>query len=296
MANGFQALSKKIPEANQAVAEQAKAAREILLRKQVADTQPTRQNVSRIAQAAAPQAVTQMAQPTLEAATKTQQQLGAIGGEDIRRQEFDAGVEAQRQELGMQEYLSTRELAGERNLAGERTALRKRLTTQEINSAKLVSSIGIEMDNKLLSLDLAQREQLAALGNDVKGKILDSRIMFDRDEMGRRFTNERQLSDFAILSAQNEQDFQSKMLKIQQGYKKKAILYEILVNRMQEVLRRGWLTKEQGLDQALKEDITRTVAAMKREIERNATNARRNAMYTQGVVTVAAAVITGGLA
>lgn len=293
MPNMLQNIGKQIPSTNKAAAEQAKAAQEILLRKQLGEFKPGTQPITRIAQAAAPQIVQAQATPTLQAAQQTQEQLSGLGQEALRQQEFTQGVDATRAEMGIQRYLATRELGVERDLANRETAARKRLTQQEIESTNRVQSIGMEVDNKLLSLDLNQREELNKIGNDVKGKILDARLAFENDELGRKFSNDRQLADFAAISAKNELEFKDRMLVMQQGYRKKAALLDICARKIREAIKRGYLTEQQKLDQNMTQMLVELEARAKEESAKAAAKARNNMMITQGIFTVGGAIVGG---
>jgi len=285
-------LANKVPETNERLAKQKKAANEILMQRAVGGAQVAPQaNVSRVAQEAAPQAIQQQAAITQQQTAQTQQDLGRIAEAGIQQQGFNQQVQAQQAETAQREELAGAQRQQERTLAGETVASQKRITDEEVQTAERLQRYGIDQDNTLLNVDLETRQQLERIGRDVKEKLFDSRLRFQRDEAGRKFSNERQLADFTLMTAQNKQEFDMKMLKMRQEYKKEEVMTGMLRQKITEAIERGWLTQEQKLDHDMLRELKEIDAELKRREQKAKAKAANGMMIAQGLGTVAGAAI-----
>ncbi len=237
-----------------------------------------------------------------------QQAAGAqkeLSAGDIQQAEssLSSQVEAQKLVQAKQAQADAGDINNAANLAKttlqrEGNAADQDLTDQEIASKERLQKMGIETDNTLGFLDRSQREALASLGSDVKEKIYDSRLQFDRDEVGRKFTNERQLADYAIASSKSEEQLMRRLTAIKNAARTESLILDQAEKTLMRGIGRAAETRQGVLDRASRErlvqmKIAAEKAAAKKKAKRNATSS-----IIVGAATIAGAVIgaayTGG--
>jgi hypothetical protein len=289
-------LADAVPVLNQRAAKQAQANRAVALQSQVgqAQVQPG-VSATRAAQVTAPQAVGQQAQVQTAGNEQTQQQLGQVANVALQTKATATESNLAAQEQDQRERLAAQENTQKLQLARADIAMRKKVTGKEMETARRLQTMGIELDNKLQIATIRQREQLNRLGGDVKDKILDSRLKFERDDMGRKFTNERQLADYNLANAKTEQEFNEKMREIQQQQERKLQLLEVVEKKMRQELEQSWQFSEQTLDNQSKARMVQALADMKERIRKEQAKARNNAAMWQAGGTIAGAVVGGAV-
>lgn len=220
----------------------------------------------RQAQAMAPLAVQAVAQPGLaarEAGLATQQALGqqalqVQAGQQQRTQDLTA--------IGQAETLQAQARTVKSQESAADRATRKALTDAELQQAQRLQRMGIATDARVGFLTNKQREDLAKLGRDVKTRLNDERLQFERDEGGRRFANDRQLWDYTIASAKSDEALQDRMQSMTQAYQRKAKMLEVAMNTINAELDRQYARAEQNKDQA----TMARLAEMKRKVKEQA--------------------------
>jgi len=283
-------IGKQAPGVNQRAAKQQQAAQQIM-NQQALGQAPGQGNIVRTAQQAAPQLMANQGMTGVAATQQTTKDLSQVGGMAMQQQRADAQDRKRRTRLGINEDLATQQSRQERSLSGEVTAQRKRLTQQEADSARMLQSVGIDQDNRLLNVSLEQRQHLAGLGRDIKEKILDSRLRFESDELGRKFTNERQMMDYTVSNAKTEQEFTLRTQKMQQIHRRKIAVLEHASQQLLETINRGWLSDQQKLDQDSREKLVQMKIKMDKQIQREKARSANNMLMAEG-----AGMIIGGIA
>lgn len=286
----IQALQSRMPIMNEEAAAKIQAGKGFAVQ-QAAQAIPQGANAARAAQSLSPQIASQAGTAQLQQNAQAQQQAMQTGqmALDITGQEAQQGLA--KQELAQQQQLEQQRLQQQGALAREELSSKKTLSNEEIASAKRLSNIGLETDNRVSFLSRKQKEDLSKLGLDVKQKIYDNRIRFERDELGRKFSNERQMADYAIASAKNEQDLRNKMQIMQQIMQKELYMMEQASNKVNIALERGYLDDKRKLDQEQKRKLYDMKKKMDGEIRKKKAN---NAMIVNGL-TAAGAVFFGGV-
>jgi len=289
-------IAQQIPEINSRASEAAKSAMGMQAgaKTMQAAAQPGA-DIRQVAQQTAAQTTRAAGAADVQAQRASQKQLQQVGqlGVDQLRKTTAA-------QLQQQEQLQTQQLAAESR------RLNLNITTQEIASTRAITkadrvmseklaNMGIERDNSIQFATLRQREQLAALGRNVKSNILDSRLNFERDEMGRKFTNDRQLEDAAILSATSENELRSRMDIIERTHKRKSQLNQLAHKAATDVLRRGYMREKGDLDHKQLLRLGKIAHEAKKKMQREASAKKaRYAKYSAALkVGVAAAIIVG---
>lgn len=142
-------------------------------------------------------------------------------------------------------------------------------------------------EDKLFTLD-------RTLGNE----IYTQNMQFQEDELGRAILNDRQLADYALVSAKSEEDWLNFEQTMTQLSKKKMQILDAAYKRIQQALTQEWQIGEQGMDQEHRKSLTLAAAELKRKIkEEQAKASNRASMFSAGGMlfgVAAAAAITVG--
>ena len=244
------ALSKAVPGLNEQAQQRAQAAANVQLQQQLGSA-PRQTPVKAGSQQGAAAQMTQMGKIAAQTQANQQQQQAAIGQQALQQQQAQGAMQLQQRGIQQREQLAGEQQQQRIKLSDQEIASRKRLTNESLASAQRVQQMGLEYDNKLSLLSERQIRDLSRIGRDVKQKIFDSRMSFDRDEMGRKFSNERQLADYAIMTARSEEDLSNKMQQMQQQSQRKVQMMEVgykkIINEMkrQEKMSEGQKNFEQ---------------------------------------------------
>jgi hypothetical protein len=169
---------------------------------------------------------------------------------------------------------------------------------QEIEAANALQTFGIDQDNSLQMATIQQRKDLQRLGNDVKDKLVDSRLRFEKDEMGRKFTNERQLSDYILSNARTQQEFEAETRALQKQTDQYILTLDMMENKISQALKQGYVKEKGDMDRALGIELARMKQELQRKKQQEIAKKRNNAAAWQAAGTivggVAGAVLTGG--
>lgn len=286
----IQQLMANVPVLNEEANARLKAAQQLQLQ-QLAKSTPTAQGGVRAAQAAAPVATQQLGQAQLQQQQQAAQTSAALAEQGLKEQAQTAQSELAAQELGQKVAQSTQELSQNVALAAEEEASKNRLSTQEIAVNKRLSDMGIDVDNNISFLSNKQRQDLSRLGVDVKQKIFDARLQFDRDEAGRKFSNERQLEDWTIATAKSQQELQQKLQLMEQVNQRELLVLEAANAKIAQALENGYLDNKRKLDQASMIKLAEMKQKMERDIQKKQAKAANQRLIVGGLITGAGAAM-----
>lgn len=164
----------------------------------------------------------------------------------------------------------------------------KQLQQNEIESQKRMLGSKLEFDDKVSFMTRKQREDLASLGNYVKQQVYDSRLAFENDELGRRFSNSRQLADYAVASFKSEIQLRDQMREMEQAATKNLMVLEhahkLITQKMEMEFQRAEKTKDYAMLRKLQE--------YKRSIEEKAAREKAKSAAISNFI-VGAATIAG---
>lgn len=291
MAIDFNAIASAMPGMNEETASRQKAARDILLQKQLGAL-PTQVNEQAASSQLATQAAAQTGQAALEQQKVAQQQGLQLQGAAAQQEDAAAKLALQRQ--GATHDVSLQNLKQLRSEEAQLNDLesRKRVQEHEISAEDELQKYGIEKDNSLQMATIQQRRDLANLGRSVKEQLLDSRLTFMKDEAGRKFSNERQLRDYTIANARTNQEFASEMTKMQQDTDRYLLTLDTANKKVAQVLQQGYIHEKGDLDRA---SLTK-LAELKRLNDKKIRDKQRDANNTRqivgGLITVASVLAT----
>jgi len=290
MSNGLKGMAAQAPALNEAAAKRQREAQRIQLTQQLAQA-PQGMSATRAAQAAAP-AVTQAAAGTrLQAGQATANQLGRIAQAGLQQKAVKDQGQLAREQMTQQEQQQTAGLQTQQQIQDAEQQQRSQLTDQELQQQDRLRKMGYDTDSTISFLSQKQREDLAKLGGDIKANLFDSRLSFERDEQGRKFSNMRQLMDWELSNFESQQEHLDKMQDIQLQYDRKAkmlgLLHDNLANQMKRKFGDEW-QRERHASVAYMKDLMRKLKSYE---QLTATEAANHKMMIEGgskVVTTAA--------
>jgi hypothetical protein len=240
------------------------------------------------AQQAAPQlvqAATEVGLKSAEAAGQTQIQAGELANQ-ADAQASESALNAQATAQGLAQAKSA---AGQQQAeAAAEAAQRKTMTADEQASASRLQQVGLDYDAQLSFMSRKQRDDLSRLGRDVKDKLFTDRLVFEKDEAGRKFSNERQLADYTLATAKSQDELRDKVQTAQQAEQRKEYLVAHAFDMALQGLDQQLARAEQTRDHA----STARILETKRQLQKDkaARDAKAGAMTAtmQGAVGGAA--------
>lgn len=280
----IRAAARGYAAADEAAAKRLRDAQGLVFGQAAQQVQSTRQ-----AQAAAPQLVQQSSERDLqsaEQAAQTQVQAGELANA-AEQQDAQTKLDAQATAQGLaQSQAGTAQGLAE---AQAEATQRVQMTQDEQAAANRLSTAGLAYDNQLAFMSRRQRDDLAKLGRDVKDQLFTSRLAFDQDELGRKFSNERQLADYTVATAKSQEELKDKVQQVQQAQQRKEALvarsYDLLIQKLDRDFKRA----EQEKDQASKVRINEALIALKKDQADRQRKAGAMTATLQGGVSGAAA-------
>lgn len=282
----IKALAGQMPELDAEAEQRARDARRIQMQAAVANAAP-QTNVTRAAQTVAPQLATAAGQSTQEIAQRGAQQQVTLGEQAL-------GAQAQESQTALANQATSQaeaQAGQEQDLAGNEAAAERvektRMTADETAQKLRLQREGIDYDNQLSFMSRKQREDLSRLGRDVKSELFDSRLQFDKDEAGRKFSNERQLWDYTVSSARSDEELKSKLQTIQLAASREAKLMDLAYQKTADKLNQDYLKAKQDGDQASMKRIADIKRELQKEQQRQAEKAANTGMIIGGLSTVA---------
>ena len=132
--------------------------------------------------------------------------------------------------------------------------------------------------------------ELARISQSAKDKLLDQQLSFKRDELGRTIWNERQLADYKIATAKDEEDFRNYQQEASNLSERRMKMLQMAQRKLEQVLEQGYISTNQKLDQASRLKIVETVAALKRKQARESARQSSNMGMWAGAGTIVGAV------
>ncbi len=289
-------IANQIPDLNQRAAAKGKDVRTALLQQQLG-AMPT-PNVGQVQQLQAQQA--QLAgQQQAEQLQQQQQAASQIGQQAIQEEARVGEAAAARRAMSQEEQQQQAKNQMAARLQEQDIASKKRQTTADIQTAKKLQAAGFDVDSRLQVATEKQRNDLAKLGNGIKEELLDSRLAFEKDELGRKFSNDRQMMDYIAVNAKTQQEFESKMQDMAQVAKNEELVMSAIRDRLLTIQQQGFIDREGDLDA----QANLQIAELAKEAQRKADKARAKSANklalgsSLGTLLFAGAVLaTGGTA
>jgi hypothetical protein len=125
---------------------------------------------------------------------------------------------------------------------------------------------GAEFQSGLKEQQMTDAQRLASISEDAKAEVFDTRMQFQRDRNQQEFLNQVQLSDYAVLRAKTEEDWQNYVQRTEQLAARKEMTLKFAYQKLSQQLQFENQQINQLRDQLTKKGITEREAATKREI------------------------------
>lgn len=125
---------------------------------------------------------------------------------------------------------------------------------------------GAEFQSGLKEQQMTDAQRLASISEDAKAEVFDTRMQFQKDRNQQEFLNQRQLADYAVLTAKSEEDWKDYVQKSEQLAARKETTLKFAYQKLSQQLQFENQEINQLRDQLTKKGITEREAAAKREI------------------------------
>lgn len=138
-----------------------------------------------------------------------------------------------------------------------------------------------------------QKRKLEKFAMETGNSMMAERRQFERKSKNQRFANERQLADWTVANAKNEQELQNRFQTMQQAAEKQIQVLEMINNRIIAEEKRISTGKMNAKTRAQKIRLARIKKAMNDKIRREKEKARKRGGVIQmatGALTTAAGV------
>ena len=144
--------------------------------------------------------------------------MGAASQASMRQQVAQAPgplTTAQQQQAGAQQAATM----GSQRLQAAQQGIQQQAQMGQMGLQQQAQQSKEKLAERQLGLRTKQRNlenQLASMGEQVKQKLFDSNMTFQRDELGRTAWNERQLADWVVKKAKSVEDLRNYQMKVAQ--------------------------------------------------------------------------------
>lgn len=185
------------------------------------------------------------------------------------------------------------------------------LQTQEQASqqAAKVGQLALQQDQQDKQVKLQARQlqlskqartygqMLNNLDSQLKVKLVDEQMSFQKDELGRTLFNERQLMDYKMQTAKSDLELRDFEDKFRQASDRRLMLLKAAQAKLQQEATQSYAAGQQKLDQQTKERLARASYELKEKIRKEqARQANSASMFSAGGAlagAIAAGVIVG---
>lgn len=226
----------------------------------------------------------QLAQSLPGANQKVQQGLGAARQmqlqETVKQLAPEQATAQTAQKLGAQ----MTQAAGEAQLAGAQQVQNQQVQLGQLGLQQRAAEQrekGFEQGVQLSKQQMAIGNKLSQIDRKLKNELLDKQMKFEKDQAGRTLFNERQLLDWAVVNARNEEEFKNYQYEAQKQQERKMKL----LNRMNAVatkaLEQGYIAHNKPLNQQSQLLIAQIKSGSEAASNKAAAKARQKAMMWQ---------------
>jgi hypothetical protein len=224
---------------------------------------------------------------------QAQKQLSTVGQMAVEEQSNQATTDIQNRARLQNEALAKSAMTSQMATQKADITSRKTITDADIATKARMEQAGLAFDNRLQALTLKQREDISKLGRDVKSELFDKNMAFEKDELGRKFNNERQLADYAVASAKSDIELGQRMQAMQQAAQKDIIVLEAAQRALAQELEQTSKNKTRKINADVQRQLAARHAALSREIERKKARAANTQLIIKAASIGAVALIPG---
>lgn len=137
-------------------------------------------------------------------------------------------------------------------------------------------------------------DRLGALNSQLKTKLFDSQMNFNRDELGRTVFNEQQLLDYKLAQGMADEDLLNYEQTARQMTDRKLQMLKTAQAKIMSELNQEFSSGQQELDQAHKKALVEQKRAIEEKIRKEQAKAKnRGAMFSAAGTVIGA--VAGGM-
>lgn len=232
---------------------------------------------------------------------QVQQSAAQVAAAQAVRQQAATGQRISGAEMGAQLYTGQAAAAREAGQKVQRGAMQvgqMQLQEDAMKKQQILS------DRQLGQQQQARKNEqmLSQLNNDVKTKLYDKAMQFQKDELGRTQWQTSQLLDYAAKKSKRWQDYRQTEQQLGMMQKRRMTMLKVAQNKIEQSLQQEFAKSEAVADRALTERLTKAQAEIKRRIaDAEAKAKEQGAMWEAigtgiGVVAAGVAAAYGGAA
>jgi hypothetical protein len=186
--------------------------------------------------------------------------------------------------------------AAEKQLKGQAQAAEQTAQVQKLGMSEAASQAQQRLSGKALSLEDKQRrldKQLSQLTSDKRSELFDKQMKFSYTQSGDKYFNERQMSDWVRLKANNEQEFRNYQAQMARLYERQTKMLEVSYNRLAQTLKSDAAMAQLEAKGTSRVELERAKVALEQKLAKQKANAaNKNAMWSAGGAIVGGVVGT----
>jgi hypothetical protein len=149
--------------------------------------------------------------------------------------------------------------AGQQQVANVQTGLEQQSAVGQLGQqavAQQASADIASLKQGSAEQQLSNEQKFAQISEAAKQEMFDKRKQFAEDQLGQKFSNDRQMADYVRLNAKSEQDWLDYQQKTDQLYKRKSQMLDSAFKKVAQQLESTDQILNQLKDQALKKDLS----------------------------------------
>ena len=141
-----------------------------------------------------------------------------------------------------------------------------------------------------------EEQRLEQLDANLKRDLLDDTLKFQEDDLGRTLFNERQLLDYKIATAKDDNALLDYEQQVTQESRRRMAMLEVSYAKVRQALQQEFEKGEQDLDQAQRQRLIEAKNALEKKMQAEKNKARNRAsMFSAGgaIAGMGIAIATG---
>jgi hypothetical protein len=149
------------------------------------------------------------------------------------------------------------------------------------------------MNEQRFSLGKKQRDlqrKLEGISSQLKNELFDKQMSFSKDELGRTQWNERQLADWKLATAKNDEEFRDYQQHVEQLSQKKMMLLKAAQAKIAQEQKQLWESGEQEKNQAQSQRLAQAKVDADNKLRKQEAKAKNRAAMYRGIGQVVGAV------
>lgn len=211
-----------------------------------------------------------------------QQSSAALAAAEAVRRQAATGQKVSGAEMGAQLYTAQAAAAREAQQKVQRGAMQVgqlQLQEEQLQKQQILADRQLGQQQQV-----RKNEQiLTELSSDIKNKLYDKAMQFQKDELGRTIWSQTQLMDYAAKKSRRWQDYRNTEIKVGQMQRRRMTLLKTAQARIQQSLQQEFLKSEAAANREQQERLTKAKAEIERRIKAaEAKAAEESAMWQMG--------------